>query len=517
MDNRIPNEALQNFYYGVCLNSDDPLMLGRIRVLDSTDNYTARVNSSDGFDPNSSSSKNGIWSKKDPFVCLPLLPFFVNQTPKKDERVLIFYYNNDRKGSSDKYYVIAPYSSPTTTNDESYKTSATHTNAGAQFSLQDLPNIKDADGKIPEKSIGVFAEPVDISFQGRDTSDLILKKNDVLLRAGKHKKFRRGEIPESEPKRAFLQLSKFDLKTKLSDPEIRIKLESQDQLLKYLIEYDILNPENTQDAFTGNISIYNLSNITGELTKVSFFDVNTDLSGKTLSRIYFEQFQAITMDEVIARVNTVLNTFRKNPSNLSPVEIPENSNFPYYYRPSKNVLLKVSDFGSNPDPIQAANMGILMNGVGIIPGDLTMGYGLLMDDKFTPYVPFLPVKEVVINQTTEPIDTTVGVLGASNLYFISHDSTIPGKEKVELGSDTLYGIDAQKLDTDVTINTSSMVRGEELLELLDVIVNFLITHVHPYPLLPPSAVSTDGTSTDDILKKMLEAYEKVLNKKIRIN
>jgi hypothetical protein len=67
------------------------------------------------------------------------------------------------------------------------------------------------------------------------------------------------------------------------------------------------------------------------------------------------------------------------------------------------------------------------------------------------------------------------------------------------------------------VNTSSMVRGEELLELLDVIVNFLITHVHPYPLLPPSAVSTDGTSTDDILKKMLEAYEKVLNKKIRIN
>ena len=517
MDNQLPNEALQNFYYGVCLNSDDPLMLGRIRVLDSTDNYKSRLNSSDEFDPNSNSTKNGLWSTKDPFVCLPLLPYFINQTPKKDERVLIFYYNNDRKGSRDKYYIIAPYSSPTTIEDESYKTSATQTNAGIQFSLKDLPNIKDGDGKVPEKSKGVFAEPMDISLNGRDTSDLILKKNDVLLRAGKHKKFRRGEIPESEPKRAFLQLSKFDLKTKLSDPEIKIVLQSQDQLLKYLIEYDIINPENTQDAFTGSISIYNLSNVTGELTKVSFFDIDTDLSGVTLSRLFYDQFQALSMVEVIARINSTLVTFKSNPSNVSPIEIPENSNFPFYFRPSKNVLSKITNFVSDADPVDAANMSILMSGVGIIPGDITPGYGLIMDSKFTPYIPYLPVKEVVVKQTTEPIDTTVGVLGASNLYLISHDSTIPGKEKVELGPDTLYGIDAQKLDTDVTINTSSMVRGEELLELLDVIVNFLITHVHPYPLLPPSAVSTDGTSTDDILKKMLEAYEKVLNKKIRIN
>ena len=62
-----------------------------------------------------------------------------------------------------------------------------------------------------------------------------------------------------------------------------------------------------------------------------------------------------------------------------------------------------------------------------------------------------------------------------------------------------------------------MVRGEELLELLELIVGFLVSHVHPYPLLQPSSVSRDGTSTDMLLKKMLEAYNKVLNKNIRIN
>ena len=226
------------------------------------------------------------------------------------------------------------------------------------------------------------------------------------------------------------------------------------------------------------------------------------------------------MDDLISRINDILRTFLKTPNELLVVDIPQNSNFPFYYRPSKNVLSKITNFEDNGNIISAANVGILMNGVGIIPGDTipgSPGYGLIMDTKLSPNIPFEPKKEIVINQTVESIDTTVGVLGASDLFFISHDSTIPGKSKIELGSDTLYGIDPEKIYTDLTINTSSTVRGEELLELLDVIVNFLITHVHPYPLLPPSAVSTDGTSTDDVLKRMLEAYEKVLNKKIRIN
>ena len=62
-----------------------------------------------------------------------------------------------------------------------------------------------------------------------------------------------------------------------------------------------------------------------------------------------------------------------------------------------------------------------------------------------------------------------------------------------------------------------MVRGEELIELLNLIVKYLITHVHPYPGLPPVPVSQDGTSSQDILKSILEAQQKILNGNIRIN
>jgi hypothetical protein len=66
-------------------------------------------------------------------------------------------------------------------------------------------------------------------------------------------------------------------------------------------------------------------------------------------------------------------------------------------------------------------------------------------------------------------------------------------------------------------NTSSMVRWEELLELIDMIVRFLITHTHAYPGLPPVPVTQDGSSTAKMLTKLNNAVEKILNSNIRLN
>ena len=102
------------------------------------------------------------------------------------------------------------------------------------------------------------------------------------------------------------------------------------------------------------------------------------------------------------------------------------------------------------------------------------------------------------------------------MFLLSHESQIPGKDKVDL-SNTVYGIDQTKVINEIFPNTSSMVRGEELLELIGLIVSFCTTHVHPYPLMPPSSTSLDGTSIDSLLIKMQEAYTKVINENIRIN
>jgi len=62
-----------------------------------------------------------------------------------------------------------------------------------------------------------------------------------------------------------------------------------------------------------------------------------------------------------------------------------------------------------------------------------------------------------------------------------------------------------------------MVRGEELIELLNLIVRFLLTHTHAFPGMPPVPITQDGSTAQKLLTEMQNALNKVLNKDIRIN
>ena len=106
-------------------------------------------------------------------------------------------------------------------------------------------------------------------------------------------------------------------------------------------------------------------------------------------------------------------------------------------------------------------------------------------------------------------------MGSDKLFLLSHNSQIPGKEKINF-DDTLYGISSEKFADDIIPNTSSLVRGEELLELIEMIVRFLVTHTHAYPGLPPVPVTQDGSSTTKILVELNNAVNKILNSNIRL-
>ena len=96
MDNvyqELPLDATQNIFYGICVDNGDPLMLGRVRIYPTQQNIKEVIGAVDGFDENSSTPEtNGPWSYLDPFIYLPLLPYFVNQVPKKGEKVMLFYF-----------------------------------------------------------------------------------------------------------------------------------------------------------------------------------------------------------------------------------------------------------------------------------------------------------------------------------------------------------------------------------------------------------------------------------------
>jgi hypothetical protein len=81
---------------------------------------------------------------------------------------------------------------------------------------------------------------------------------------------------------------------------------------------------------------------------------------------------------------------------------------------------------------------------------------------------------------------------------------------------TLYGIDVEK-QAELKEQTASLVRGEQLMELIDLIVRFLVTHTHAYPGLPPVPVTQDGSSVSKILEELQNAANKILNSNIRLN
>lgn len=513
----------QLIYFGTCLSSEDPMMLGRIRVLPFNDYEAGVIEANPKFKENSKSLSDGPWSDIDPFLFNPLLPYFVNQVPQPGEKVKLFYFNNQSKYGINKYYLIDQYSSPTTINYEDVNSSALRSDAGHSNSSKSFPPIKNNSGKyVNDDYKGVFSEPIDISINGRDSADLIIKKDEVLIRAGKHNPFSSNEIPTNNPNRGFLQISKFDSKLTLGEPQAKLRLLTEDKPINYLIEYDIINPENEFSAFTGSLNIYSLpASETAYLTLTSVFDVDTDIdmtcSGKSSAcKVKTFNFQGLNFEDLSTFVNNTLKTFLTNPDSILVNPIPSNNQFPFYFRPSKNVRQLTNSFNGTGSLLSTVNMAQLCSKIKISQTDPTPGYGLVLDGKLSNELPVTFKKEIYAPLITEPAENTISLMGANDIYLLSHESEIPGKSKVDL-SNSNYGIDQTKIINEIYPNTSSMVRGEELLELLSVIVSFCTTHVHPYPLLPPSSVTTDGTSIDDLLTKMQEAHNKVLNGNIRIN
>lgn len=514
----------QQIFFGTCLSSDDPLMLGRIRVEPENINQAALEKSIANFDPNSNDpNKNGPWSDLDPYIYLPLLPYFVNQVPKKGEKVMLFYYNTNTKTDRNRFYMISTFSSPTTIKFEDGSSSQTRLNSGYGNSTKRLPPIKNQDGTFKNsKNKGVFPEPVDISLNGRDSADIVIKESELLLRAGKHKNFSTGQLPDEEPKRAFLQLSKYNTDTSFGDVKSRTKLVQNKKPIKYLVEYDVLNPENQFSAFTAVIYIYQLrteklaaKTLTGNFNPTTILDTTGSTDGVKLIKMVNLPI-GLNFENLSLQINQTLKGIITNPSlSLLSPNLQKNEQYPFYYRPTK----KVYDLATNPNSSQliaSSNMVKLMSLVKISNTDIQSGYGLVLDSKLSPNIPYEVEKSVYVSSSAKITDNSAALLGGTRLYLLSNETEIPGKSKINFDG-SVYGIEKEQIDNEIEPNTSSMVRGEELLELLDLIVRFCLTHVHEYPLLSPSSQTITNIKKDDVTFAMRNAYQKVLNSNIRIN
>jgi hypothetical protein len=501
------------FYQCIVLDNQDPLMLGRVRARIVTDNYEDILKSVN--DPAWNPEKDP-WTSRDPLVFNSLLPYFVYQVPKVDELIQVMFLNSDFKYQN-QYYIQNGFSSPTSTLKEFNFGGNKFTGTGLQ--IENPKPLKNQNGTFSENGIheGVFPQPGDNAILGRGSADVIVKQDEILLRAGKFKDdiLQPNTMPVANPQRGFIQLTRFLSTKKSLEPKVYYEQEENVVLTKYLIEWVITNPENKMDLFSGTVYLYQLKPDVTVNTKN--LTVGSVVSEKLKQLVSNENFSQLSKVDTIKFINDFIKTCNsKNVSSSGNILFSNNSadsKFPIFYRPNNLMYNKIN---SSPNGDEVKNLSEIYKGIKLnsaVPG----GFGfILTQDKVSTTTPTTSVKKVVPQNKYINGSSTYGAMGADVVFLLSHNSQIPGKRKINF-SDTLYGITTEKFSDDVMPNTSSMVRGEELIELISLIVRFLSSHTHSYPGLAPVPVTQDGSNINDILSELQNAANKILNKNIRLN
>lgn len=501
------------FYQCIVLDNQDPLMLGRVRARIVTDNYEDILKSVDS--PKWNPEKDP-WTSRDPLVFNSLLPYFIYQVPKVDELIQVMFLNSDFKYQN-QYYIQNNFSSPTSTFKEFNFGANKFTGTG--FQVENSKPLKNQNGTFTDNGIheGVFPQPGDNAILGRGSADIVVKQDEILLRAGKFK----GEIlqpnviPVGNSQRGFFQLTKFNSIKKSLPPKTYFELKENVILTKYLIEWTINNPENIQDKFGGAVYLYQLKSDNSVNTKN--LTVGSPVNENLKQLVTTQDFSLLTKLEVITFINDFIKKCNDKTPSIEGVSTfspdPQDTNLPIFFRPSNSMYSLINSASSS---VASTNITEIYKGIKLNSAD-TGGYGFIyVKGKVTLRTPLVPVKIVVPQDTYINTESTYGALGADKIYFLSHLSQIPGKSKINFNN-TLYGIDTEKFSDDIEPNTSSMVRGEELLELIGLIVRFLVSHTHAFPGLPPVPVTQDGSTVGNILTEMQNAYTKILNENIRVN
>jgi len=154
----------RNINIGKVINIKDPLDLGRIQV---------RVLGLVEF-----GGDNGISDIELPWVT-PMMPKILHIKPKKGESVFIVSTGTNELSRKNRLYFGPIIGQPDTINFTNPTDSPIPgLNFGAQASK---PNSK----QIPDLK-GIYPNDDDIALQGRNNTDIILKNNELLLRANKH-------------------------------------------------------------------------------------------------------------------------------------------------------------------------------------------------------------------------------------------------------------------------------------------------------------------------------------------
>jgi hypothetical protein len=489
-------------------------------ILDSVKDANPKLN--DVLNDEGTDIRQKYWYKKgiDPFVFKNLLPFWLNVQPSNGEMVLTIRANtNSNPGRLNQFYIPGLRADPRNVEYENESETKSVTAQGINY--KESPDLLNVNGEYNNKnSFGIFAGPEDNAIYGKGSTDLILKRNEVLLRAGKCGQLTTAKDPTPNINSGGLQISYFDGGQYKQKPQETQKLVVPNEPIGKVIEYDITSGlDNALDSYSGSVKIFNLPQL--DELKSLLFKFDTELPQVvTNNPVFIYNFENLPLSSTTDVINSVIkglnDSFIEIPDNDRTTYSPADPIFPFFYRPSKN-LRKISQ--STPDPntqlvelTKKINVISLMSDVKLSDSISIPGYGIVMEkDKFglTPKIQKQTVQPTEYNNN--PV--SVSILKSNEIYLLAYDTNVKNLPPISYPNRTVYGLDQNDLTNEVQPKTEPLVRGESLKELLNLIVQVLTTHVHPYDGLPPVP---DGN-----YEKLLTEFQlydtKILNQKIRIS
>jgi len=453
----------QNIVFGTVIDNKDPENAGRIRVL--LDNFKYKV---ENFEPWKKGNSKGT-SVSDPYICNPFLPKLINVVPKVGELVKVIFYNPNFP-ELDKEYVGPVISQFNSIEYENATQGRVFTQSQKTNLLPNLANFEYSKGLLPDIN--------NITILGRKSADLTVKPNDVLIRSGKvdlqdNKKFnKKGSLFQisSNPVKLDKKTTTVTVNKRIPEPINNVviyNLNSDNS--GYVDVYKLTTPKNTSNI---NITT-DLTNLISTPAITYTFSANTQEIGIS----YINQFLSFLDNKQVENQNTDTGIITIN----QPV-----NGVPYLLKPLTN------------DPkystVKVFNV-------------TTQGYRTIKPIENQ----LVDIDQENINASTDYQNYMVAL--SDMLYFLSNETSIPEKGFIDFdGINDGFTID--KITREINDKTEPMVRGDQLVKALVIIINAFLNHVH-------SGFGFMSVNQTDEIQKLAklrsELNSLILNNKIRIN
>lgn len=486
---------------GRCLDNKDPRGFGRIRATNIDETDSTRAYAIPDWQQ---------WTKDDPFVYTPFLPNHINIIPKKDQAVKIIRYDNERELQNQEY-MAGPFTTPHDYGGQIQDKQITETTYGQR--TKKTPDIKAfggktkkfSDGFLRAESVGSIPKIEDIAISGNYGSDVILTEHGLILRAGKlidkftakeDQKDDLAKYPMFSKKHSKISLKKFPETVEMAYKEVIDNVVTRTDI-KHLLEYDV---DDITDPTEVRIYLYSIKQSFGEKYKTDVFGPNTELDTNTSSLVYQYTESLSSNDkqqEAYIKIRDFISKLDREKLNNIDGSLDDGYAHPFYFRP-KASLKTTQNSTAFLEKIFYYNR---------------ISHGLVFS---------LTSIDVPVNKTKVKLpylkkvsdtDQTFAAITADNILYLAQTNPGVDGKQIDFNSLDRYEYTQEDYIKRILPNTFATVRGEKLIEILELMTLILLNHKHGI-LTEPKYFK----SAIDSLKSLIErAKQDMLNNSIRIN